>query len=270
MVRKWPAKPKADRAARVRENQRRHRARTKSYIAELENEVAGMRSRLSEVLERNESLVAELEQLRGQSKGGSPTAVANDRDAAAPSSPVPAARQTPLPRTQAAPISSGVKRLRSSSPVPRDVTHPESRDAVPAASWRRGLSARLAQSSSISEVNEDPKTMPPSTHDGEPCACHRIADDVFVCPPAVASLDTLDTSTLRTCCSHLAPPRPGESTIPCSTAYGIINHQNYRGHDLTTITRLLQPGFRGAVLEGDDCRVMSSLVFAVLDTISST
>lgn len=274
MVRKWPAKPKADRAARVRDNQRRHRAKTKAYIAELEDQVASMGSQLGQVLEQNKSLVLELELLRCRLEDSPQSGERNDLDATAPLSPVHAVRQRHrvVPHTQA-PTSSTMERPRTPSPVRRDITHvtPESGSTVAATSWRPCLSSSITQRPSISRTSEGSPTTPPSARDDdEPCTYNRTADDAFVSPPTTAPLSNVEISALRTSCSHLAPPCPGESTIPCGTAYGIINHQNYSGHDIATITRLLQPGFRGATPDGDDCRVMSSLVFTVLDVISST
>ena len=271
MVGKWSSKQKPDRAARVRENQRRCRAKTKAYIAELENEVAGVRSRLSEVLERNESLVAELEELRARLGDGPWTGEANGRNTAAPASPVAAVSQSSSSSTHT-PTPSSVKRAGSSSPVPRATTSifPVNRNTTATMIQRPCLSPSSTWSPSTSGPSGDPHTTPPGAHDDQvPGACNAVADDVFVSSPTIASLNALDVSSLRTSCLRLAPPCAGESTIPCGTAYGIIKNQNYNGYDLTTITQLLQPGFRGAILEGDDCRVMSSLVFAVLDAISS-
>ena len=73
----------------------------------------------------------------------------------------------------------------------------------------------------------------------------------------------------RSDCSHLPPPMPGESTIPCKTAYRIMEQQNYNGVELTTIRGFLTPGFRGATGEEEGCRVESNRVFSVLDLINN-
>lgn len=64
MTHKWFSKPKEHKAAGIRDNQRRHRAKTKAYIADLERQLAEERMRLDEALVRNSGLMSELEKLR--------------------------------------------------------------------------------------------------------------------------------------------------------------------------------------------------------------
>ncbi|KAJ2904741.1 hypothetical protein MKZ38_007359 [Zalerion maritima] len=69
MTQKWSSKPKEDRAARVRENQRRHRARTKAYISELEQQLSDTKAKLDKALSRTAELEAEVERLRNPGPG---------------------------------------------------------------------------------------------------------------------------------------------------------------------------------------------------------
>jgi hypothetical protein len=71
-------------------------------------------------------------------------------------------------------------------------------------------------------------------------------------------------------CPHLPPPAPGESTIHCRTAFSIIEQQNYAGQDLSRIDRLLAPGFRRAIAQGDGCRVESNRVFSLIDSLNDS
>jgi hypothetical protein len=80
----------------------------------------------------------------------------------------------------------------------------------------------------------------------------------------------LNLTRLRLDCSHLPPPARGESTIPCKAAYDIIQQQNCYELDLSFIEGFLVPGFRGATIRGEGCRVESSRVFSVIDAISSS
>lgn len=70
------------------------------------------------------------------------------------------------------------------------------------------------------------------------------------------------------CCS-LPPPGPGKSTTRCRDAYIIIAQQNYRALDSYVIRQWLEPGFYGALGEGDGCRVDTEVLFGLLDFISS-
>lgn len=268
MTQKWSSRPKPDRAARARENQRRHRAKTKAYIADLESEVASMRTRLGEVLEQNARLVAEVEQLRARVGDRSRAEERTDRDVTSLPVQAPASRQNPTLSSQI-PTTCTIQDLQPSSTLTQAVTHtplraPSAMPSIPRSprlppNPTLGPSSHRAPSQSLASLPSNDKS----------CAV-----DMGVCPSlcgpyTIPSLENLDISALRTSCSHLPPARPGESTIPCTTAYTIITQQNYGGHDLMTIAHRLGPGFRRAEFEGDDCRVISSFVFAVIDTISS-
>ena len=76
MMQKWSSKPKEQRAARIRDNQRRHRTRVKTYIGELERHLAEERARVEKITAHNAALIAELEKLR-----------ANATDQSVPNSP---------------------------------------------------------------------------------------------------------------------------------------------------------------------------------------
>ncbi|KAK4150638.1 hypothetical protein C8A00DRAFT_46026 [Chaetomidium leptoderma] len=63
-VHKFSCKPPGHDAARQRENQRRHRARVKGRVAELEEALSKAQNNLDDALGRIESLTAEVQQLR--------------------------------------------------------------------------------------------------------------------------------------------------------------------------------------------------------------
>jgi hypothetical protein len=69
-------------------------------------------------------------------------------------------------------------------------------------------------------------------------------------------------------CCDLLPLGPGDSTTRCRDAYIMIAQQNYRGLEVSAIRGWLGPGFRGAIIKGDGCRVGTDLLFALLDFIS--
>ncbi|KAK4135035.1 hypothetical protein BT67DRAFT_420632 [Trichocladium antarcticum] len=62
-VHKFSSRPAGYDAARQRENQRRHRARVKDKITELETALSSTRSRLDDALKRIESLTSEVQRL---------------------------------------------------------------------------------------------------------------------------------------------------------------------------------------------------------------
>lgn len=67
----------------------------------------------------------------------------------------------------------------------------------------------------------------------------------------------------------LPPPPKGKSTTICREAFVIIEQQNYKGMDAADIKQWLEPGFFGCSSEGEGCRVDNSLLFQLLDFMSS-
>lgn len=178
-IQKWSTKPADHNATRVRNNQRRHRARVKSHIQDLEKRLEETNEKLESALSTVASLTAELEAFR---------------------------RRTPL-----------------------TAAHDE---AVVPSTAPTGSSNIFDHSSERSEGT-------------------NIAD--------AADCD----------CQSLPTPAPGESTVPCNSAFQIIEQQNYSGIEVTTIKAWLGPGFRKALKPGEPCRVESGRVYELLDHITS-
>lgn len=65
------------------------------------------------------------------------------------------------------------------------------------------------------------------------------------------------------------PPLQDESTVPCSHASILIAQQNARGMDENAIRCWLEKGFRRGKNQDEGCRVETSLLFALLDFIST-
>ncbi|EHY57131.1 hypothetical protein HRR83_002627 [Exophiala dermatitidis] len=65
------------------------------------------------------------------------------------------------------------------------------------------------------------------------------------------------------------PPLQDESTVPCSHASILIAQQNARGMDEDAIRCWLEKGFRRGKHQDEGCRVETSLLFALLDFIST-
>ncbi|KIW42975.1 uncharacterized protein PV06_06464 [Exophiala oligosperma] len=65
------------------------------------------------------------------------------------------------------------------------------------------------------------------------------------------------------------PSLQGESTVPCSHTSILIAQQNVRGMDENAIRGWLKKGFRRRKHQDEGCRVETSLLFALLDFIST-
>lgn len=276
MTQKWSSRPKSDKAARIRGNQQRHRARTKAYIADLEKQLADTQSRLCEVLRRNAELVSELENVRATCPNESiiscPDEVLDDAAPLppaginAPSTPT----YTSIPCNDELP---SVMLLENAQVSERTLSGlGEIQTAHPSVTPRneKGSSSSLtkplkrAQPPESLKATESPKASGTNTNNTWLCSGSTPARS-----SRMEANMTLLLSELSDC-AHLPPPAPGESTILCKVAYDLIEQQNYIGLGLHDIRMFLDPGFRRATIQGDGCRVKSNLVFAVIDAISSS
>lgn len=207
---KWSSKPSDHNAIRVRNNQRRHRARVKDHIEDLEKRLDETNTRLEAALSKIASLKSELEVLRGHQ-----------------------------------PVSSSHASSQSSPP-------------------RRGSS-----SSSMHTRSDDAETFYPAFHQPLP------PENAFVPSPhsqtvAVVESDGMGGSTDICNCEGLPPPAAGESTVPCGSAFQIIEQQNFSGIEVTKIRAWLGPGFRTSPIPGGPCRVETNLLYQLLDHITSS
>ncbi|EMD64046.1 hypothetical protein COCSADRAFT_320487 [Bipolaris sorokiniana ND90Pr] len=71
-----------------------------------------------------------------------------------------------------------------------------------------------------------------------------------------------------TTCKTRPPPSPTESTTLCAQAYVLIRQQNFRNLDPHTIRLWLAQGLRRAQREGEGCRVENGALLRLLDFIS--
>ncbi|RAR10478.1 hypothetical protein DDE82_001287 [Stemphylium lycopersici] len=69
-------------------------------------------------------------------------------------------------------------------------------------------------------------------------------------------------------CKTRPPPSPSESTTLCAQAYVMISQQNFRNLDPDTIRLWLAQGLRRAQREGEGCRVENGALLRLLDFIS--
>lgn len=203
---KWSTRPADHNAIRVRNNQRRHRARAKEHVHDLEKRLEETSAKLEAALQTISHLAQEVEILRG-------------RVFAAPTW-----SQLPPSTTETAP--------------------------------------------GIARVEAEPIDLMPMQNELDPEAHTEVSADVL---DMTAQPSTAETGDSADCgCDGLPPQAPGESTLPCSSAFRIIEQQNFSGVEVTTIRAWLGPGFRRALRPGEACRVETNRVYELLDHITSS
>lgn len=209
---KWSSKPADHNAIRVRNNQRRHRARAKEHVQDLEKRLEETSARLEAALQTIGHLAQEVDILRGRVP------------------PFPALPES-LPTTATLPT------------VTPNVTHAEAQRVDP---------------TTVQDIDPQlPIDTPPSPL------------DTTVARPTAERAETADDSA--DCgCDGLPPQAAGESTLPCSSAFRILEQQNFSGVEVTTIRAWLGPGFRRALRPGEACRVETNRVYELLDHITSS
>lgn len=262
----FPARPPSSdqNAVRLRDNQRRHRARVKSHIAELEARLAETKAQLNAALDKINYLTTEVESLRrGQ---------ATER------------HTNPGPRYPSAPESRAHSRLQAVLPSSGDYANQSSCSlgeptilniAGPSVLERASLgepgdpgALPAVRGSSTATATHLPTVLSPPSQDEQPhpqCSgnCNRPNQPHTQLEMAVVVLSDRY-------CKGLPAPHSGESTTTCVDAYGVIEQQNFSGMDVAAITSWLKPGFRGPTEQGGGCRVDTQLLFALLDNISSS
>ena len=241
----FPSRPRsaAQNAARLRDNQRRHRARVKAHIAELE-------ARLAETTARLDAALAEVEKMRRDQAIEQPT----NSD---PAWSAPERRTKP----QATPSSSSDDANQTSySPCQRASSREPDVPRAPSTACESGSTSAARPPATLIPPIRDEQLPPLTNPSNQP---HQDGQVDTAQPDALVVVMPL------TGCDSLPAPHSGESTMTCLDAYGVIKQQNFSGLDVATITNWLKPGFRKAAKPGGACRVDTQLLFALLDYISS-
>lgn len=238
---KWSSKTPDRNAIRVRNNQRRHRARVKAHAAELEAKLAAAQSQLEVAICRIKQLTSELEQVRQLVLEKEPHVEQHERletDAGRPCCGDrigDAARRRPG-QLSVQPTAGPPHSAAAETPVSPRLTPPPPFSSQSAAS---GISASPAPLSI---------DVPLST----------------TAPAATWDYDRQDPDG-----NALPLPAAGESTITCKVALRIIDQQNYYGLvDAKDVETRLRPGFRRCSRPGGGCRVETTLLYALIDNIT--
>ncbi|RGP78887.1 hypothetical protein FLONG3_3086 [Fusarium longipes] len=240
LISKWSLKPREQNTTRVRDNQRRHRARVKFRIESLETELRQSRQELRLALAR-------IEELEALVAAGNPNTHAmsnhfND-SALGPSRPSDeAAIEQSLP-SEGPGIFVGDSTKQGCC---RRLSTP-----VSPLSGQQHCDQNLALSSDNGISTKDP-LLPSSIS----------ADQTTANPIIVSLIAKYDHDSL------LPLVAPGESTTLCRVAYEIILQQNMAGIDMFDVEQWLWPGFRRETKQGEGCRVDTKVLYALIDHMS--
>lgn len=237
-IHKFSCKPPGHDAARQRENQRRHRARVKGRISELEQLLSGTQSKLDNALEQIESLTAEVQRLQ-HAPGSSSTT----------SKETTAQQQQLFLKPETRPRLDPFERAASDD---RQESTFDAFDTPPT------LPTTINREASLTTPTPNPS--------GTPQSQNSIPQYLVESPGNSLSVsgfeDPNDDYAL------LPHPSPGESTITCREAYSIIKDRSPPEFNLSTAAEWLLPGFRCATIPGTGCRVQTHILFAFVDHIT--
>ncbi|KAL2141919.1 hypothetical protein VTI28DRAFT_1804 [Corynascus sepedonium] len=254
--RKFSCKPPGHETARLRENQRRHRARVKGRIAELEAALSNTQTKLNEALQRIDALNAKIHRLHTLNLD-----LPNSQQRKSPS------EQQVFDCIQA-PVSDPTVRNESIARTPEE--------------WDAEMLANTPDSGSCSGVSGSPIVLDSccSRRQGEVIATQQSSRAVKW-NSAVQDIESPTTKSVHDGgelaanvvnpnddCPLLPAPGTGESTIPCREAYSIIRERSTPEFDLLAANEWLKPGFRRAIAPGTGCRVQTHILFAFVDHIT--
>jgi hypothetical protein len=231
---------------RVRENQRRHRARQRDRVATLQEKLAETEQLLAVAN-------AEIAFLKAQQHATNVICRDNHIE---------------LPQDLAS--------------IPTTTEEPESLNKqsglAPAAIDNSGAQFQYAQNTDLSYLSAEdissafiidinslqlplPAPAPGSVESlsGPPPCCSDTAPLPLLDEPVDPECSTCKTKPL---------PDPSESTTLCAQAFVMISQQNFRNLDPETIRMWLAQGLRRAQREGEGCRVENGALLRLLDYIS--
>ncbi|KAL2258720.1 hypothetical protein VTK26DRAFT_7859 [Humicola hyalothermophila] len=272
-VYKFSSKPPRDQAARQRENQRRHRARVKGRIEELEAALSGTQKQLDEAQKCIDRLTGEVQRLQH--------ALDSTRANSWPDSVVPlradtASESEPAgPGSQLVPVSKSQTDVAPQTPDGFYASHLTEAPVAPVPHPRPAplSSITLTEATGIN-IDAALRSAVSTTQSSCGSKLHEIyagaVQGATLRELALPAADlTGTTATDDDDCPCLPPPTAGESTIPCREAFLIIRDRSAPDFDLSAAAEWLKPGFRRATVPGTGCRVQTHILFALVDRITS-
>jgi hypothetical protein len=236
---KWSLKPHNHNATRVRNNQRRHRARIKTRLESLETELAQSQRELRTAKDRIEELEALL-----RAKGScAPNHQFDDPVQNSYYTPGQVIVEQSLPAQQLGDLSSDL----SNSGVCR---------CLPASVNQSAILQDCGQSSTLSPAT--------SILAGDVTIANEYATDHSETNMFAFSLLAQYEHN-----SGLPLVKSDESTTLCRVAFEIVAQQNIASIDPGELERQLWPGFRRETKQNEGCRVDTKVLYAVIDYMSS-
>ncbi|KAH9860887.1 hypothetical protein IAQ61_010622 [Plenodomus lingam] len=237
---------------RVRENQRRHRARRRDHIATLEQKLAETEKLLADAR-------AEIVALKAERDAANVVSVSQDHQ------PKPRQEST-ASDAEPAPILEPRGFAGSNSPAKpgsmAQLSIDPQLDYLDVPNHDLSFLSDAITSSLVGAPNLTPPSPPLQSgipNSGPPPCCSE--------PPSSPTLEEPVDPQCSTCKTRPAPA-PSESTTLCAQAYVMISQQNFRNLDPETIRLWLAQGLRRAQREGEGCRVENGALLRLLDYIS--
>ncbi|KAF1930617.1 uncharacterized protein M421DRAFT_378247 [Didymella exigua CBS 183.55] len=220
---------------RVRENQRRHRARQRDHVVSLELRLAEIERQLAKAHTEIEALKAERDTAtafacyditkhfeRMDSAVGTSTSLTQLLDTAA--------------------VDVGLD-----MPAPSSVAE----------------STLIATSFQLLPPPVSPVVGPPPC-----CTDSLLTPSALTEPTTAAVIPTVGSDPECSTCKTRPPPSPSESTTLCAQAFIMISQQNVRNVDPDLIRMWLSQGYRRAMRKGEGCRVENGTLRGLLEYIS--
>ncbi|KAH7243974.1 Trappc4 protein [Fusarium solani] len=285
---------------RVRNNQRRHRARRKDYIATLEEKLGKAEQTISSLRDQIEALQAALTRYRryqnDQNRADSyqPSNVVSDTDdlgagkmpAPASTDPLasdgqPGSEVNALIFPPAESLQAVISIAQSSEPV----TGPLLAIGSASTSSPRSAPELTSTAASYQAVAEAGSLLPetvipdqisaPTTPccSSDPSSGAQLTADTINRMALVPSQETplLMPALLEPAMeAYYQEKAYSESTMLCSEAYILIAQQNFKGMSQGDVATWLWNGFRRSLQPGEGCRVNTDMLFSLLAFISDT
>jgi hypothetical protein len=253
---------------RVRNNQRRHRARQRDYIATLEHKVSQAEQSVTALRDQVDALQAELALAQfptqvGQVASGCPVLpdqLQRDESGRSPPS-LPSPQEIGFQAFGLLPevADLGVLTLSSSCSA-SDLALQTSDDQLIIGGTKTLLSATATPDPTATTTGSccsEGRSSKPDDNKTDERAVVLSGENLlpgYVVEPATEAYYRYNTE--------------GESTMLCAEAYLLIEQQNFRGVSQKDVATWLWHGFRKSVRRDEGCRVKTDLLFSLLAFIS--
>ncbi|CAG5164389.1 uncharacterized protein ALTATR162_LOCUS6646 [Alternaria atra] len=254
---------------RVRENQRRHRARQRDHVASLEQKLAETEKLLSdaraEIVALKEAAAASTNSQRQGQPANDEQVEKTARGARYLEGENTGMQQVPCPAPSSQQNSLALT-VQPGGSIDPQLAYPDVH--IPDLSFLGDspfylpLNTSLATSLLTIPSQDLAIISSNNTTAGPPPCCSD--------PPNSSSLPLPNSPNDLECssCKTKPPPDPSESTTLCAQAFVMIGQQNFRNLDPDTIRLWLAQGLRRAQKEGEGCRVENGALMRLLDFIS--